>query len=230
MNPMVGNRIYKEIQRPQEELVAAFAGMPSSNIGDMMSRLYCMSADIIPYSDKPLLGTAFTVKVPMGDNAMLHYALDIAQPGDVIVVDGAGAVDRSLCGEIMFTYAMSRGIAAFVINGAIRDSDAARSLGFPVYAKAVCPQGPYKNGLGEINVPICCGNQVVLPGDILAGDADGIVVIRKEDARAVLEATSKKVAYEAELLKNYHNGIFEREEHRATYEKVLQANGTLVYD
>ncbi len=230
MNPMVGNRIFTKIQRAPKELIAGFKGFPSSNIGDMMSRLYCMNAGIRPFNDVALLGSAFTVKAPMGDNAMLHYALDLAEPGDVIVVDGAGAVDRSLCGEIMFTYAMSRGIAGFIIDGAIRDCDAARKLAFPVYAKAVCPQGPYKNGLGEINVPVCCGNQVVLPGDILVGDADGVVVIRKEDAPAILEMVQKKFAYEEQLLGNYHNGVFDHEEHFALYDKVAKANGTILHN
>ena len=180
----IGNRIFTKIDRPDRSLVKKFNGIPSSNIGDMMNRLYCMRQNITRIGQHKtwLVGTAFTVRVPDGDNAFIHRALDLAEPGDVIVIDGNGCTSRSLMGEIMFTYAKNRGIVGIVVDGAIRDSDALDELDIPVYAIAVTPQGPYKNGPGEINVPISCGGQVVFPGDILVGDGDGICVIRKEDA------------------------------------------------
>lgn len=188
----IGFRIIKDIKRPEKDLVEAFAGIPSSNIGDNLNRLYCMRGYMQPYNQKSLLGTAVTVKAPMGDNLMIHMALDLAQPGDIIVVDGEGAQDRALIGEMMISYAQSRNIAGFVIDGAIRDIDAIRAAGIPVYAKGVTPQGPFKNGPGEINVPISCGGQVVFPGDILIGDQDGIVVVRPEFAAELAEISRKK--------------------------------------
>lgn len=196
----IGYRIYEDFDRPERSLIERFAGIPSSNIGDMMNRLQCMRSELKPYNDKPLLGPAFTVKAPCGDNLILHHALDLAKPGDIIVIDGEGCTDRSLFGEIMIDYAAKRGIAGLVVDGAIRDTDAARKADIPVYAIAATPQGPYKHGPGEINVPIACCGQVVFPGDILVGDEDGIVVIRPQWAEELAETAARKHRAETEEL------------------------------
>lgn len=182
----IGFRIFTSINRPSRELIEKFADIPVANLADNMSRMPCVDAAIRPFNDVPLLGVAFTVRAPQGDNLMFHKAIDMAAPGDIIVVDAEGDVTRSLCGEIMFTYAKSRGIAGFVVDGAIRDCYSLKDMDFPVYARAVQPNGPYKNGPGEIGVPVCIGGRVVMPGDILIGDADGIVIIRPEDAEEAL--------------------------------------------
>ena len=220
----IGNRIITKIDRPDRSLVEKFNGIPSSNIGDMMNRLYCMRQNITRIGQHKtwLVGTAFTVRVPDGDNAFIHRALDLAESGDVIVIDGNGCTSRSLMGEIMFTYAKNRGIAGIVVDGAIRDSDALDELDIPVYAIAVTPQGPYKNGPGEINVPISCGGQVVFPGDILVGDADGICVIRKEDAEEIHAKVAKKFAHEQELLERYHTIGNNSEAHAAPYIQLTE--------
>ena len=192
MESKIGFRIYKDFKRPSEELVHKFNGIPSSNIGDILLRLSCMRHEIKPFNDLPLLGIAFTVKAPAGDNLVLQKALDLAKPGDIIVVDGEGCKDRSLMGEMMVDYAVRRGIKGFVIDGAVRDANALKNAKIPFYASAVTPQGPYKNGPGEINVPIACGGQVVFPGDILVGDEDGIVVIRPQYAEELAELAIRK--------------------------------------
>ena len=191
----LGNRIFTEIIRAEQEIIEMFRGLPSSNINDEMNRLFCMHDYIRllnPGSSEQLLGTAFTVRAPIGDNLIFHYALDLAKPGDVIVVDGGSGCNRSLAGEIMMRFAQKKGIAGFVVDGCVRDWDGINNLTMPVYAKGVTPQGPYKNGPGEINVPIACGGQVIFPGDIIVGDLDGIVVIRRQDARAVALAAREK--------------------------------------
>ena len=180
-----------DIKRPNQNIIKLFEGIPVANIADNMSRIYCVDAAIKPYNSSRLLGPAFTVKAPMGDNLMFHRALDLAQPGDIIVVDGAAGMARSLCGEIMMRFAMSKKLGGFLIDGCIRDVDAAREIDFPVFARGVTPQGPYKYGPGEINVPVCIGGIAVMPGDILVGDSDGVVVIRPEDALD-LAAKAKK--------------------------------------
>lgn len=223
---IVGNRIYTDIKRPDRELIEKFRGIPSSNIGDMMNRLYCMNGSMKAYTNKWLLGPAFTVKVPEGDNVFLHLAMELAQPGDIIVVDGAGCTTRSLMGEMMFTYSQSKGIGGYVIDGAIRDVYSLEQLNMPVYAKAVTPQGPLKNGPGEINVPVCCGGQVVMPGDILVGDGDGICVIRKEEAETVYEAARKKMEKEKETLKVYQGGMPEKTGHASAYMEIAAKLGT----
>lgn len=195
----IGNRIFTEIKRAPKELVEAFRGLPSSNINDEMNRLYCMHDYIRlinPDTSVQLLGTAFTVKVPIGDNLFIHQALDMALPGDVIVIDGANGNNRSLAGEIMMRFAQYKGLAGIVADGCLRDSDALSKMKMPIYCSGITPQGPFKNGPGEINVPIACGGQVVIPGDIIVGDRDGIVVIHKEDAAMMAEVAHKKKAGE----------------------------------
>lgn len=161
----------------------------------------------------------------MGDNLMIHKALDMAKPGDIIVVDGEGCTDRSLAGEIMFTYAHQRGLNGFVFDGAIRDLDGARNVAMPVYAKAVTPQGPFKHGPGEINVPICCGGQVVFPGDILVGDADGIVVIRPSYAAELAAVSRQKVDSETVKLGKMRAGDIGQQGHQKTYDDILASLG-----
>ena len=195
----IGNRIFTKVERPDRELVEQFRGLPSSNINDEMNRLYCMHDYIRllnPAKAKPLLGTAITVKAPLGDNLFFHQALDMAQPGDIIVVDGASGCNRSLAGEIMMRFAQKKGLAGIVADGCLRDLDGIELLEMPIYAKGITPQGPWKFGPGEVNVPIACGGQVVFPGDILVGDKDGIVVIHRQDAAAVAEVAQKKKAAE----------------------------------
>ena len=228
----IGNRIFTKFDRPDRALVEKFAGWPSSNINDMMNRLFCMRENItrIGRHEKQLLGTAFTVKVPDGDNVFIHKALDLAEDGDVLVIDGNGCTSRSLMGEIMFTYAQNKGIRGIIVDGAIRDSDSLDELDIPVYAIAVTPQGPYKNGPGEIGAPVSCGGQVVFPGDILVGDADGVVVIHKEEATKLVDITKKKFEGEQVLLDRYHTTGNDTEEHKATYDAITDRLGTVIYD
>lgn len=184
----IGNRIFTKFQCPDLELVCQFEGLPSSNINDEMNRLFCMHSYmhlLNPQSAKPsMVGTAITVKAPIGDNLFFHQALDMAQPGDIIVVDGATGNNRSLAGEIMMRFAQNKGL------------DGIESLTMPVYAAGITPQSPFKFGPCEVNTPIACGGQVVFPGDILVGDRDGIVVIRRQDAAEVARIATEKKAKE----------------------------------
>lgn len=179
----LGCRIRRNFERPSKELVEAFRGIPVANIDDNCGRIAAVDSSIYPLNPKArLLGTAFTVNAPAGDNLLFHKALDMAQPGDVIVLANKGSMSRALCGEIMSNYAKSRGLAGIIIDGCVRDSAALRELDFPVYAKGVTPNGPYKNGPGEMNFPVSFAGIIINPGDIIVGDADGLLVIRPEDA------------------------------------------------
>ncbi len=178
-----GCKIKRNFERPAKELVEAFRGIPVANIDDNMGRIAAVDASIFPLNpNAKILGTAFTVNAPAGDNLLFHKALDMAQPGDVIVLANKGSLSRSLCGEIMSNYAKSRGLAGIIIDGCVRDSAALRELDFPVYAKGITPNGPYKNGPGEMNFPVSFAGIIINPGDIIVGDADGLLVIRPEDA------------------------------------------------
>lgn len=184
----VGNRIRTNFERPSKELVESFRGIPVANLDDCMNRMSSLDAGISPVNHSPLLGTAFTVRCPAGDNLMFHKALDLAQPGDILVIAAGGSMSRALCGEIMSNYAKKRGIVGFIIDGCIRDIDElSQFTDFPVYARGVVPNGPYKNGPGEIGYPVACGGQVIKPGDILLGDGDSVLVIPQEDAEGLAE-------------------------------------------
>jgi len=186
-----GYRIFTQVNRPDKALIELFRGIPVPNIDDQMGRIYCVDAAIRPLNSTPLLGCAITVKAPSGDNLMFHKAMEMAQEGDIIVVSGIGGGERSFSGEIMAHYAMYRKLGGFVVDGYVRDLEACQQLPFPIYARGIEPNGPYKFGPGEINVPVAIGGQVVFPGDILVGDQDGIVVIRPEDAPVVAEKARK---------------------------------------
>ncbi|MHC1759112.1 MAG: RraA family protein [Negativicutes bacterium] len=206
----VGFRIYTKIHRPDKELVEQFRGLPVANIADEMNRFSCVDARIKPLNSTPLLGTAFTVKAKVGDNLLFHKAIDMAQPGDIIVVDVQGDLTNSLTGEIMMRQVAKRGISGVVVDGAVRDSDALREMDLAIYAAGITPKGPYKDGPGEINVPVSCGGVVVHPGDILVGDGDGIVVISPKDAEVVLAKAKKKLAQEQATFKAIEAGTLDR--------------------
>ena len=185
----VGCRIHTHPARTDPGLVERFRNIPVANLDDCMGRTAALSSAIRPYGPRRLLGQAFTVRVPAGDNLMFHKAMDMAQPGDVFMIDAGGDPNRSIFGEIMVRYCAKRGIAGIVVDGSIRDSDSIAQMDFPVYARGVTPNGPYKNGPGEIGGVVTVGGIVVHPGDIVVGDADGVIVIRPDEA----EELAKKV-------------------------------------
>ena len=145
-------------------------------------------------------GPALTVEVRPGDNLMIHAALALAQPGDVIVVDGKGDLGSALMGEIMSQQAAALGVAAVVIDGAVRDSEAIRELGLPMFAAGLNPNGPTKSVAGRLNHPISIGGVTVHPGDLVVGDADGVTVIEREKAAAMLPLAAEKVAAESKRI------------------------------
>ena len=199
----VGCKIIRDFERADTELVELFRGLPVANIDDCMERTAAVNSAIVPIGHGQLLGTAFTIRVAEGDNLMLHAAMDLAKPGDVIVIDAGGFTERAIFGELMATYCKVRGVRGIVCDGAVRDADALSKMeDFPVYAKAVTPNGPYKNGPGQINLPVVIGGRVVNPGDIVVGDGDGVLFIRPENARELYEATLAIEKKEADIMKH----------------------------
>lgn len=221
----VGFRQFNKIDRPDRSVVELFRGLPAANVDDNMNRIYALTG-LKPFNRAPLLGTAFTIKVPAGNNLMFNRAIDLAQPGDVLVVDGGGSMERALCGEIMMSHAKKRGLAGFVINGCIRDIDATAAMDFPVYALGQNPNGPLKDSGGEINVPVVAGGMAILPGDILVGDADGLVVIRPQDAAEVAAKAAQQHENEAKLLETIEAGTWDR----SSFAKILAEKGCEIID
>lgn len=221
----IGFRAFLDFERPAPALIEAYRGIPSSNIGDCVKKMNCMFGGIRGWNHHPLVGPAFTVKVPSGDNLVAQAALDYIQPGDILVIDGAGYTDRALVGGMMLAYAQMRGLGGFVVNGAIRDLDDIRAGTIPVFARAVTPLGPYREGPGEMNVPVVCGGQVVMPGDILVGDEDGVVVVPRRDAEELLEAARQNLAGEQQVLDRMRAGSYTQQEHREDFTGLFLRQG-----
>jgi RraA family protein len=153
---------------------------------------------------------------------MIHRAFDFCRPGDVLVIDGGGELTQALMGDIMSSYAESIGIVGLVIDGAIRDVASLRSRDFPVYARGVTHRGPYKNGPGEINVPVTVGGMVVCPGDIIVGDEDGVLAIAQADAADVIERARQTEQKEAQALRSIAEGTFDRSWIAAQLERSMK--------
>jgi RraA family protein len=209
-------------ERPSRALVAALAEMVTPHLSDNMSRLRAGGAGLRPlHRGGKLAGPAFTVRVTPGDNLMVHKAIDIAEPGDVIVVDAGGALEQAIIGEIMAAWAARRGVAGFVIDGAIRDVGTISAGSFPIYARGVTHRGPYKNGPGEIGIPVAIGGMVVQPGDIVVGDEDGVIAVPQADAEAVLAAAREQKKKEEATLKAIAAGAIDRK----WVDETLRARG-----
>ena len=167
-----------------------------------------------------LAGPALTVKTRPGDNLMIHKALMLARAGDVIVVDGGGDLTNALFGEIMVATAVKIGVAGIVLNGAVRDSEEIGQGTFPLYAAGVTHRGPYKDGPGEVNVPIAIDGMVVQPGDLIVGDADGLLCVPFDEAEAVLAATHKKMEAEKKMLADIAAGQLDTSWIDATLKRI----------
>ncbi|HET6307386.1 MAG TPA: RraA family protein [Rhodopila sp.] len=189
----IGFRIHPMTDRVDPALVERFRAIPVANISDSMSRMTAGGPRLRPmHKGGVLAGPAFTVRTRPGDNLMLHKALALAAPGDIVVCDGGGDLTNALIGELMIAYAIQRGLGGVVIHGAIRDSAAVRAGHFPVFAAGVTHRGPYKDGPGEINVPVAFDGMVINPGDLLIGDDDGLLCVPRLEAETIYRAAKAK--------------------------------------
>ncbi|WP_455810719.1 RraA family protein [Pseudomonas graminis] len=201
-------RISTSWDRPDRKWLSAFAEFPVANIGDAMERLSMCDAGIVPVSSNTdFVGFAFPVLVTAGDNAAVILSLDHIQPGDVMMINGLGHTDRALVGEQLTQRFQHAGAVAQVIDGAVRDRKVIESTGLPTFCRGTTPAGPYKNGPGVIGEPVAIGGVVCSAGDIVVGDADGIIVIPFWRAEAVLvavqEVARREAAMTAEVTQNY---------------------------
>jgi len=193
--------VIRSIQRVDAATVAEAARYPSSILADVAGRRGALKGRIAPLAaSMRFAGPAITVDVRPGDNLMIHAALAIAQPGDVLVIDGKGDLGSALMGEIMTQQCIALGVVGVVIDGAVRDSEAIRELGFPMYAAGCNPNGPTKFVPGRLNHPISIGGVSVNPGDLVVGDADGVTVIERDKAAAMLPLAAEKLAAETQRI------------------------------
>lgn len=209
MNAGPGFRIRLDFDRPDPTMVEQFRQFQTPDISDILNRMYAMNNGIHNITGSSgICGPACTVKVFPGDNLMVHKVLDVARPGDIVVVDAGGTKSNAVLGDLICTKARHRGIAAFVIDGLIRDLSDVRQVGIPVFACGETPIGPLHRGPGEINYPVSCGGIVVNPGDIIVGDLDGIVVVRQEFAEDTLQRLYEQKASLDPYVASVKKGVF----------------------
>jgi regulator of RNase E activity RraA len=194
--------------------VAAARALATCLLSDNMGRLTGDAGRLRPIHPLTavvdLCGPAFTVRTRPGDNLIIHKAIDLIRPGEVLVIDGGGELSNALIGEIMATIAKKNGAAGAVIDGAIRDAGALATMGFPIYAAGYSHRGPYKDGPGEIGGVISVAGMVVNPGDLMVCDADGVLAIAAQEADAVIQAAQDQLAKEAVILKAIADGTLDR--------------------
>ncbi len=224
----VGNRVRLSFERPPAELVARFADQEATRLADAMHRtgaMYGLDPMYLPI--KRVVGVAVTVKVPSGDSLMVRKAMELAQPGDVIVVDGRGCTTRSLWGGNRSLAMARQGVHGAIIDGAVRDVEESRELDFPLFARGICPMASSSTGPGEVNFPIACGGVVVCPGDIIVAEREGIVVIPRADAEDVLARLTEVEAREAAMVADAEAGLPRQ---RAEVDAALTRSGCQVLE
>jgi len=203
----VSGIIRRQIDRPRADVVAKCGRIPTTILSDMMNRSRAMAAEIKPVKTSVrVAGPAVTVECMVGDNIMSHHAIYLAEPGDILVIDGRGHLDTSIWGGIQTLAAEKQGIVAVVVDGSIRDVEETRQADCAVFCRGVSPVGPHKGWGGSINEPIQCGGVSVSPGDIVVGDDDGVVVVPAADAERIIEKSLKRMEEESDWVKRVENG------------------------
>lgn len=218
-----GYRINPRESGPAAEVVAAFHDIPVAAIGDSMSR-NVGTLGLNPYHarlDTVMCGPAVTVRVRPGDNLMIHKALMMVRPGDVLVIDGGGDLTQALVGGLMRTTCIAKRLAGLVIDGAIRDRCEWAEEGMPIFARGHTHRGPTKDGPGEINVPIACAGMAVMPGDLIVGDADGVIAVPAAEAAHVLAQARAHLQREAKIRAGNAAGTSDPER----FDAALRAKG-----
>jgi len=194
------------------EILAALREIPVAALSDNMHR-NIGSTGLHPYhrpTTRTMAGTAVTARSRGGDNLTYLRALEFCRPGDVLVIDAGGDLNNAVVGGILSFYAAHIGTVGVVIDGAIRDVAEVRAREFPVYARGVTHRGPYKDGPGEINVPVSVGGMVVNPGDIVVGDQDGLMAFAPDEAALLIEKARAHLATEAETIRAMKEGRWDR--------------------
>lgn len=208
----VGLRVHTGFPRVTTAVIGMAASLPVSVVGDASNRLQCLPAGFRHYgARRKFAGPALTVRVRAGDNLLLHKALDLAQPGDVVVCDAGDEMRSAIMGALMARYATSRRISAVVISGAIRDVDELKELNIAVVARGSTPNGPFKSGPGEVGFPIACAGVIVSPGDLVIGDGDGVLVLPREGAAEIVGRAAEIAKLETQWASQIDDGTWPRE-------------------
>ena len=210
LHPGPGFRVRMNFTRPDPQVMRGLGAFPTPDISDQLNRLYAVNPGLrlLTSPGHKVCGPACTVKVFPGDNLMVHKSLDVLEPGDVVVIDAGGSEHNAVLGDLISTKAKHRGAQGFVVDGFVRDLPNIAELDLPVFARGVTPIGPLHRGPGEINFAVCCGGVVVNAGDVVVGDAMGVVVVPREIAAELLERLREHEAAQAAYLDGVKRGVF----------------------
>jgi regulator of RNase E activity RraA len=207
--PIIGFRAFRRKQAVPSELIQRFGGIPTTNVVDAMGRTGAMDYGIKPIDrEMRLLGPALTVRVRPTDNLIIYAAMKMASPDDVLVIATGNFTLTSTWGDLTSYMARGLGIAGVVTDGLCRDVAGIRDAGLPVFARGAVPNSPFKDGQGEINIPVSVGGVVVNPGDIIIGDEDGVVVVPQADAQEVRDGSLAVVEREKATMAGFAEGRF----------------------
>lgn len=218
-----------KIERPAADAVSRLAQFTSATIHEAQGRKGALSSKIKPIDrNMSFCGPAVTVRCAPRDNLMLQVAIHYAEPGDVVLVSAGEFEEAGTFGDVLGNAMKAKGLAAMVTDSGVRDTQELIELGLPVFSGSVSIKGTVKETIGPINHPMVFGDEIVYPGDILRGDADGVVVVRKDEVEDVIRLSQERDDTEHDLIQRYHDGGTTLELCNLT--DVLKAKGLLVED
>jgi regulator of RNase E activity RraA len=208
-----GFRIHAPWRRPEASLLDAFGAASAAQVADCMSRLGAMDSGMRPVWPAPrVIGSALTVWCHSGDNLMLHKALSLAVPGDIVIMNTQGNTVNAGFGELLATSAVKAGVRAVIVDGVVRDAEALERLALPVYSRGLSPNGCNKDGAGEVGAVVACGGVAVRPGDVVIADRDGITIVPLDDATEVARLAAQQIESETKRLAEIEKGVLTRPE------------------
>jgi len=203
----MSHRIVRRIQRADAEVIKVLGNAGTATVHEAQGRTGLLRTYMRPiYAAARVAGPAVTVSCQAGDNLMIHASLDVVQPGDVLVVTTTSESTDGMFGELLGVSCQAHGVAGLIIDAGVRDTTELGAMNFPVWAKAVSAQGTVKSTPGDVNIPVVCAGAMINPGDVIVADADGVVVVPREQAAAVAQASEQRLAKEEKSRQRLRKG------------------------